>query len=489
MRYPEPFFSLIGRPAVFWLGLGGVILIAIFLAGVGQPGTPPYAYANVAFLAALGFPALAGWLAGMTVQELQHATFSWPLPRVRGRLAAGYLITGATVAGFVALFAAHANSAQSAFPFYAMLGLAGYCVGGVLVDPLQTWVSQVAFVATLGVVARSRWLADLAATHPVAGFALLVVLALLAFARLFARSTFRRKPFRPTSPFPGAYTLEHGVEYQRALRARAQPTPRRWKQRYLGDDTWRWTRAAAYESYGPLGWRQAARALNSLAAMLGMFALYAWSNMDGVAFGEAFAKTVHEALMHSPHVPRFGDIADAGGTSAFVIIVIASIGGMVALRPRTSLADGLSFPLSRRRRAAVAFYASLTDVAAFLFVTTAILSAVGFVAGRLAGYAPRFDYLPSFLWPLIGTVIAMPVAQWGGLQLGRAVRRRQGDGYGVLIVESIAFVVAVALWSMLVPALLTSPAPRLGVSIALFAASLTVLRYKVSSFFAVQDLV
>jgi hypothetical protein len=477
------------RPAVFWLGLMGVVLLGFLLVALNQPDVPPAPYVNVAFLAAFGFPALAGWLAGMTIQELQHATFTWPLPRVRGRLAAGFLLAGTGVAAFVGLFAAQATSAQAPAAFYPLLGLAGYCVGSVLIDPLRTWVSPVAFVVVLGVGGGSQRLSDVAAAHPLTGSALLLGVALLTFARLFTRSTFRRKPFRPTSPFPGAYTLEHGVEYQRALQARARRTPRRWRKKYLGPGTWAWTRAATYENYGPLTWKKAARGLNSIAAMLAMFALYAWSNMNDLAFGDAFAKTVHEAVMHSPYVPRFGDIADSGGANVFIIFLVATLGGTVALRPRPSLTDGLSFPLSRRRRAAVVFYAGLIDVAAFFFITATILSVIGLAAGRFAGYEARFDYLPSFLLPLIGTVIAMPVAQLGGLHLGRSVRRRRGNGYGLLIVESIAFVVLVLAWSMLAPWLFVSLATRLGVSIALFVASLALLRYRLNAFFASEDLV
>ncbi|MGD8331986.1 MAG: hypothetical protein PVJ49_21305 [Acidobacteriota bacterium] len=490
MRSPAPFYELIGRPAVFWLGLILAICLGILIAGLGDdPGELPAAYINAALLSAAGFPMLAGWLFAMVIQELQHTSCAWALPQIRGRLLAGYLISGVVIAVFVAFFAALAESAESGWLLYIAVGVGGYCLGGVLVDPLLPWTAPLATLVVVGGIAYSQRLADLAVAYPPAAIAVALAPAPFALQRLFARSTLRRKPFALTSPFPGAYMMQHTAEYQRALRTRRHSGAIRWKARYLGTRAWRWAAAGAYEAYGQLTLKDALKLLNSAFFLVLLFSLSAWMAMGDDSYTVALARIVHQGVLQSPHNPPPEVDRGVGGPGIMVVFLVATFGAMMALRARSPLANHLPYPLSRRRRATVVHRSELIDSALLFCGMTLVLSAIGIVAGWVAGFETRFDYLPFFAIPLCGTLILMPVAQWGGFLLGRAVDRRDGNTLLPMILGYAGLITATVIWTAKSARLFASPVVGVGVSLLLFAAVQAAFRYLLGRFFATQDLV
>lgn len=78
MRALEPFFLLVGRPALFWLGLLAMASISIVFAAVTQPHAPTAAHIAPGFLAILIYPAACGSLVGAILKEFQHTTVAWP---------------------------------------------------------------------------------------------------------------------------------------------------------------------------------------------------------------------------------------------------------------------------------------------------------------------------------------------------------------------------------------------------------------------------
>ena len=86
----RPFFLLLGRASVFWLGAIGLFVVSMVTAGVAKPDSPAILYLDATLIASLAFPGAAGWLVGLVIQEFQHTTFAHPLPGVRSRLRAGY---------------------------------------------------------------------------------------------------------------------------------------------------------------------------------------------------------------------------------------------------------------------------------------------------------------------------------------------------------------------------------------------------------------
>ena len=98
-------------------------------------------------------------------------------------------------------------------------------------------------------------LSDLVAVHPAPAAMIAITLGTVSLQRLFSHSILRRRPFQPTSPFPGSYSLERSAEFERERQAARKPRATRWQSRYLGTDAWNWARAALYESYGPVSWK------------------------------------------------------------------------------------------------------------------------------------------------------------------------------------------------------------------------------------------
>lgn len=488
MSYIGPFFLLLGRAAVFWVGLLVFVVIAILLTAFAQPDELPAVYVNVGFLAMFAFPTAVGWLAGAVVQEFQHSTFAWPLPGVRRRLALGFLTTGIAVTLFVATFVSLSESAPDRPLLLFVVGLAGFCVGGVLLDPLRRGLSSFAVVGVLAFIASSSYLAEVGNRHPLEATVVAIAAGTFGFTRLFSRNTFRRKPSALTSPFPGSYALEHSAQYERARHAQSGPKARSWRAGYLGTSPWKWARAASYESMGPLGWKDIPRLVERLWAFWLLFAIYAWVDKGDAGFWMTFAKTIHEAVIESPHVAYAADFGGERGSSPVVAMWIGGLGAVLALWSSSSLGTSLAYPLSRRSRTAVAFRAGLIDAAFFLLFVGGGLSLIGLVSGWFAGYEARFDFVPFFFRPLAGTVILLPLAYWMRLRLRTSAENKAGNGLVLVILAVIGFVAAVLIWSYPVAGLVASPLVGIGASLLLFVASQAVFRQRLSIFFATRDL-
>ncbi len=489
MSYIRPFFLLLGRAAVFWVGFLVFVVIAFLLAAFSQPDELPADYINVGFLAMFAFPAAVGWLAGAIVQELQHCTFAWPLPDARRRLAAGFLTTGFVVSLVVATFVSQSESAPDRPLLLFVVGLAGFCVGGVLLDPLRPGLGSLGVMAVLAFTVSSAYLADVCTRRPLEAGIVAIAAGTYGVTRLFARSTFRRKPFALTSPFPGSYALERSAKYERARHAQHSAKAIRWKKGYLGTSPWSWARAAAHESMGPFGWKDLPRVVERVWAFWLLFVIYAWVDMGDGGFWVTLAKTIHEAVIESPHVAYATDFGGERGSSPVIAMWIAAAGAVFALWSPSSLTTSLAYPLSRRRRAVVAHRAGLIDAAFFFLAVGGSLSIIGLVAGWFAGYEARFDFVPFFFRPMAGTLILLPLVYWMRFHLKTAARIQAGDGLVLVILAVIGFVAAVLIWSYPLARLVPSTLVGVGASLLLFFGAQAIFRRKLGTFYATRDLV
>ncbi|MDH3626489.1 MAG: hypothetical protein OEV00_04700 [Acidobacteriota bacterium] len=481
----RPFLLLLGRASVFWLAVYSLVVGGIILGGAAHAESPVGRYIDVFFIAVLWFTAAAGWIVGLVIQEFQHTSFAHHLPGVRSRIATGYLTTGIVVTVVVVGVISRLISTPQNLPLMLVIGLAAYCAGGILRDPLSNWITAINTTLAVLVVIRSRDLAASAAEHP--WFAGLVSIAIGAACthRLFARSTFRRKPFRLSKPLPGRFSIAQSDRYERQQRVADRSKRLGWRTGYLGSGPWGWVRAAFHETHGALGWRAVIRGISRLWGFGLLVVLFAWIDRGEMAFGEALGRTLYDALFRSPHQ---GPIGEKGGPYLMIVIVIAALGIVRALFKGIGLVDALHHPVSRLQRAQVAYRGGLVDLGFYLLVVGVGLYALGHLTGLWVGYTLRFDFMPFYFRALLVTLVLIPLGHWGRLKLQAASRRRAenmivGVAFGV-----VGFVVLVVICVYLSPLIFVSPIVELTVLVSALLLSQWALRHKLADYYRTADL-
>jgi len=131
----------------------------------------------------------------------------------------------------------------------------------------------------------------------------------------------------------------------------------------------------------------------------------------------------------------------------------------------------------------------LIDVGIFFASIFVTLSVVGHLAGWLVGYPLRFDFIPFFLRPLLATILLIPLAQWGGLHLQVATRRRADNTLVAVIFGVLGFVALAWIWTELLPRLFATPIAELTASAILLLLSQSLYLRKLTHYFTSADLV
>ena len=485
MNTLRPFFLLLGRASIFWMSVVWLFAVSMIVAGLTTPDARMGLHFDAVFVAAVAFPACAAWLAGAVIQEFQHTSFAMLLPGVRSRIAAGFLTTGFAVSLVVAASIVRLSSTPQNFAVLFVVGLGAYCLGGAFFDPLSNWITSFNVMVAVLLLAWSREAARIVNDHPWPVAAVALAAGVAYFIRIFARSTFRRKPFRPTSHVPGRFSLEKAARIERWKRGRQGPTKTGWRAGYLGSDPWRWVRAALHEVHGARGWRSVSKALNPFVCLGLLVVISAWLDKGEFSFAGAMARSIYDALFRSPHQPPFGE---HGGPFLMVLIVIAAAGVVTALFRPVAFSSAMTYPLSRRQHAQVKFRGGLVDGGVFLFIVAPCMFAVGHLMGWLVGYEVRFDFMPYFFRALMITLILIPLAHWGRLGLIAATRRKSEYTMVGIIFGVTGFVLAVLVLSVISAGLLKSPAVELVVLVVALLVSQLVYRHKLTDYFRTADL-
>ncbi len=467
MTLLRPFFLLIARASVFWIGALTLLWLSVVVVGLAQPEARPVAaLLDPGLIALVGYPAAAGWLFGGVIQEFQHTSFAYQLPRVRPRLAFGFVMAGLVVAALTVGLVSSVSSLG--LPLMFALSCGAYCAAGVLLDPLSRWVTGLNALVLLVLTARSQDVAGFAGDHPWPAALISCGVGTWGLRRLFARSTFRRKPGRPTKPLPGRFALERSQDYERQKQAQRRAQGTAWRAGYLGPDSWPWVRAAIHETYGGLGRMGLVKAINGAWGLLLLVLLSAWIDKGEFNYVEAVGRSLYDALFRSPHVAPFGQ---EGGPYGMVLIVIAAAGLAMALLRPVALSGAVFHPLSRLQRARVDYRGGLVDAAILTVGVGLTFFVIGHGVGWLIGFEPRFDFMPYYFRVLLVTLILMPLGHWGRLHLGEATRRRTGNTLVGLVFGFVGFVFIVAVCTSAVAAIITSPLVELIVLTMAWAAS------------------
>ena len=485
MNAPRPFFLLIGRASVLWISVLGLIVVMLVLTGLAQPDEHLGLQFDTRFVAAFLIPGCAGWLAGAVIQEFQHTTFAAMLPGVGLRIASGFLLGGLVVTGAVIVIIALSDFPGPNLPVLLAIGLGAYCLGGIFLDPLSVWITSLNVALVLLVIARSSVIGPVAYDNPWLVSVVSIGLGAACVMRLFARTTFLRKPFSTTVVIPGRFSLEQSRRYQRQWMARHGPVRTAGSAGYLGNAAWRWARAAVHERYGAHVGKTISRAISRAWGLAFLILIYAWADKGDLGLGEALARMINDALFRSPYQAQFGE---RGGPYALVMIVIAAAGIVTALLSPVALNDAMAYPLSRRQHARVFFRCGLIDAAIFLLIVSPGLLVIGHFAGWLVGYGIRFDFMPFFFRVLLITLILMPLGYQGRLKLQAAARHKAENTMLVVIFAVIGFVAVVGFLTFLSPRVFGSPAVELAALAAVLLASRLIYSNWLQNYFRFADL-
>ncbi len=97
--------------------------------------------------------------------------------------------------------------------------------------------------------------------------------------------------------------------------------------------------------------------------------------------------------------------------------------------------------------------------------------------------------MPFFLRPLLATIILIPLAQWGGLHLQVATKRKTDNTLVAVIFGVLGFVALAWIWTAFVPLLFVGPMRELSVSALLILLSQGIYWSKLRSYFSTADLI
>jgi hypothetical protein len=410
---------LLWRPATIVLAavllLPAVVLpLALLAESVDDPLAALWSGAEVARATAwrmsILVPAALGLLLGVYRGELEATVLGHVLPGAR-RDVALVMAASAGVAAALAFMLVGRAGGVTASAAAAALALCWFALPGLLVDgALPKWLRWAAALLALAAVVAPLRLAGLVAWSPALAGSVGVTVAGGVMLFQSSRHLAQRRLRRSTWLLEAAYLPRAGV------------AEARWEEPLAEGNTGAWLRAAAYES----GMR------------------FPSSHLRAAALAAAFA--------HLFNMP-------------YMLIIMA---GSLFLNGGMQLSNGLSYPLDRGRRAALAFRAALLDAAAIYGAGLAGVLLLAAVRVPIVSWFVTETPQSPPLWALVGFGLALaPVAQFEAIRRAAEARRAQQHGvahYASAIVYMVGAMIATLLASRGLPG--QSPVTLAGVIVA-----------------------
>ena len=340
------------------------------------------------------FPGFFGLFLGYYRLELQHTLMSWPLPAMRRGLirgAATVALTLALVGSWLMLRNANPSLAIAAFA----IALVAFALGWFLYDVAVPWLPRAAAVAVLLAAAFSpAWLATRAESHPLLAAALALsalapVMSATVSVPLARRRVLLGRYFDPSGPFPFAIS---GIT-----------RPDEWRLSLVTERLLPWIRAAVYES--------------------------------------------------TRRYPRDYIMG------AIVIVLLARVTGITAI-PIVALCTWLIssgvrlhelwYPLSRAKRARVAYGGMLVDAATYIAVLSLIMLfsyALPLPTVRILNIAYDTDTPRIWAFTIMTAAAFTPIAQWAQLHWPDSPRKRHSSWrQWAMLWRVIIFMIATGIW-------------------------------------------
>jgi hypothetical protein len=481
MKHLQAFLLLAARPAVFVWGALGAVLVWVLTYAVGDPDFP-LAPGDGVFAAAFGYPLMAGVLAGLMVQELQHCWFSWTLPGGRWKSALGFTAGGLLFTLLVDLLLSSSGTGHGPAVLVAV-GISAYCLGGALVVPRARGVTFAGVSLVLAVWLFSATIGGFCATHQGVAVGFGAAITTLCLGYRFGSGTARRMPFLPAAELAGSFTAEHLARNERDKRVRRGPRRRRRWHEPLGSAPPGWLRAGLYESFGAIRPRDLLKLLLPLTWPASLVVLHTAAMRERVGWLAALAETTYRILFMPPDLPVL-----AGDKTPYEITpIFIAAAGLVLFVQLPRVFDSLRpYPLSRSDLARLTYRLYAVLALAFFLVVTVGLLLVGLAAGWWAGVELRLGFVPLFLRAALVTVLLLPIPQW---ILLRTRPRPPQNAFAGLVVGFVAFVAGVTFWSIRAASLPLGATTELLLLLALAASSQALFRRKVREHFATADLV
>ncbi len=449
MRQLLAFVPLVRRPAMIFWGALVMAVVALLVNGLAEPGAVRFVTMDVAILACLGYPFVAGLLSGGALREFQHGSFAWALPGAGRKTAIGFVACGLALSVLVAGITMSCGASHHPVPLVA-IGLTAYCLGAVIVHPTSSWAAWTGFLLILAGIGASHSIGRFCDAQPIVMSAVLFASVGFLTWRLFRVSTFREMLSHPTASVPGAFSLARSPrrETRRAALDRTVPwtTPLRGRVRD-------WVKAATYETHGMargkgrMGFcRGGVRGSLPLTLLFILLVLHAcFDHFDQLP--GSIATTIHDTLFRPPHLEPLGENVP----HKTLAIWIASIGAGSVFSTPLGLRSVLLYPIARWQRARVAYRGSLQESAAFTLVMGLVFLVVGYLGGWSVGHEYRADFVPVFVRPLLATLVLLPSAQYLGMLSSTSDFNNRRNALPALIVGFTGFVVVVLIWTLALP--------------------------------------
>jgi hypothetical protein len=441
------FGGLFARPAV--IVFGAVCLLAMSLAVSVATRVPS------ALLLAFALPLPAGVIASQVVQELEHTSFAWTIPRLRLSVLAGVVAAGCVACALSVFLSTHlpgltpaALDVAAARATLAAAAGAGYGFGVVIFDRDAAPRGLVLALAIVVLVAAATRLAPLAVPAAATMTLAIFLCAVLCLRESLSLERFRRRPFRPTLTWASSHLPSAVARYQVERMTQRRPRAAVWDRPLANAGIAAWVHASGFARHGfrRLGW------LNPI-VRIGLFSWCLLLPLLQPTFSRGVVATEIQHLLLAP----------TGAYHLFLAFLL-SFTIFPALGPvpgaPLGLLPGLHYPLSRRDRARVMFRGHvLASFACGLAGAIACVVPLG-LALTAAGVQVAMPGVPGFIPPLIFYVSVLPFLFWRATHYERLGAQAGSPAqWGVENVLLWAGLVAVALLVSDVSAVFHSMSP------------------------------
>lgn len=375
------------RPWCFLLFVGYLAIILGTITrylptGPQQSDTTAFLWGSILWPLAIGIPL------AVVVHEVMHRPFAFWVPNARRRLICSHAVV---TSGFALVCALVTSRLNHEVPFLVIASVALAMLALPLpLEPGLRWggsgkLSLIVVAALGAVVMRVGDIQAFAIAHPLVISALALGVTALNFGVAFSLTRRRARALVSyTSYFSAALTPELMARMRSEAIARKPSSRSQWRVEKVDDSLTAWVRVAFYERFGQMrgGWTGHLLLLGAVLVGLGL--IFTERDASRLAIGQTFT------------------------VLSFLFVAIF-----------TQPADGLRatgiYPISRQRRAAVAFVASAWQLGmTFGVVLMAKIIVAGINVWRL-GVAFSPSAVGGLLLPLLCALPFIPAFQWAKL--------------------------------------------------------------------------